>query len=151
MALFGKSFDEKVQSALEKVRGQFPGSDINAKVDDEVVTLTGRAADVQTKSKIMAAFNQAVETKNTINNLSVTQPAAASARPDSPLSAKAAPGLTTATEHRTHEVASGETLTHIAHRYYGDAAKFSKIFEANRDQLKDPDKIKVGQKLKIPV
>ncbi len=51
---------------------------------------------------------------------------------------------------RIHEVASGETLSKIAKQYYGDANKYMKIFDANKDQLKDPDKIRVGQKLKIP-
>jgi nucleoid-associated protein YgaU len=47
-------------------------------------------------------------------------------------------------------VASGDTLSKIAKKFYGDAAQYNKIFEANRDQLKDPDKIQVGQKLKVP-
>jgi nucleoid-associated protein YgaU len=51
---------------------------------------------------------------------------------------------------RIHEVVSGDTLSKIAKAVYGDASKYPKIFEANRDQLSDPDKIKVGQKLKIP-
>jgi nucleoid-associated protein YgaU len=51
---------------------------------------------------------------------------------------------------RTYEVVAGDTLSKIAKRFYGDAAKYPKIFEANRDQLKDPDVIKPGQKLKIP-
>ena len=152
MALFGKSFEEKVQSALEQVRGQFPGSNINVHVsDNDVVTLTGSAPDMDTKSRIMAAFNSEVETKNTINNLTLNQPAMGTLKPATSLGAQASPGLTSATEHRTHAVAAGETLTGIAKHYYGDASKFNKIFEANRDQLKDPDKIKVGQKLKIPV
>ena len=33
---------------------------------------------------------------------------------------------------------------------YGDASLYPQIFEANRDQLTDPDKIRVGQKLRIP-
>jgi len=49
-----------------------------------------------------------------------------------------------------HVVAAGDTLSKIARKYYGDASQYMQIFEANRDQLKDPDKIKVGQKLKIP-
>jgi nucleoid-associated protein YgaU len=49
-----------------------------------------------------------------------------------------------------HEVVSGETLSKIAQRYYGDASLYPKIFEANKDTLKDPDKIRVGQKLRIP-
>lgn len=49
-----------------------------------------------------------------------------------------------------YEVVSGDTLSKIAKKFYGDASKYMKIFDANKDQLKDPDKIKVGQKLKIP-
>ena len=51
---------------------------------------------------------------------------------------------------RIYEVASGDNLSKIAKKFYGDANKYTKIFEANKDQLADPDKIKVGQKLKIP-
>lgn len=51
---------------------------------------------------------------------------------------------------QTHVVVSGDTLSKIAQKYYGDAALYDKIFQANRDILKDPNKISVGQKLKIP-
>ena len=51
---------------------------------------------------------------------------------------------------KVHEVVAGDTLSKIAKSFYGDAGKYMKIFEANKDQLKDPDKIQVGQKLKIP-
>ncbi len=49
-----------------------------------------------------------------------------------------------------HEVAAGDTLSKIAEKYYGDSSLYRDIFEANRDQLDDPDKIQVGQKLRIP-
>ena len=147
MALFGKSLEDKVEDAVKKVRGQFPDSTIDARLDNEVVTLTGRTADIQTKTKIMAAFNEAVETKNTINQIAIEQKPATAAPAANPKPA----GVTLASEPRTHEVAAGDTLTGMAQRYYGDASQFRKIFEANRDQLSDPDKIKVGQKLKIPV
>ena len=51
---------------------------------------------------------------------------------------------------KIHEVVAGETLSKISKQYYGDANKYMKIFEANKDQLSDPDKIKPGQVLKIP-
>ena len=51
---------------------------------------------------------------------------------------------------RVYEVLSGDTLSKIAKKFYGDAGQYMKIFEANKDQLKDPDKIQVGQKLKVP-
>ena len=49
-----------------------------------------------------------------------------------------------------HVVRAGDTLSKIAAHYYGDATLYPKIFEANRDQLTDPNKIRVGQKLRIP-
>ncbi|MEP7273360.1 MAG: LysM peptidoglycan-binding domain-containing protein, partial [Acidobacteriota bacterium] len=50
----------------------------------------------------------------------------------------------------TYAVVSGDTLSKIAKRFYGDANAYQKIFQANTDQLTDPDKIKVGQTLKLP-
>jgi len=49
-----------------------------------------------------------------------------------------------------HTVASGDTLGKIAKTYYGKAGAYMDIFNANRDQLDNPDLIKPGQVLKIP-
>lgn len=54
------------------------------------------------------------------------------------------------TESRTYTVKSGDTLSRISQQFYGSPSHYQKIFEANRDQLSDPDKIRVGQELKIP-
>jgi nucleoid-associated protein YgaU len=51
---------------------------------------------------------------------------------------------------KTYTVKSGDTLGEIAKRELGSANKYMDIFNANRDQLSDPDKIKPGQVLKIP-
>jgi len=50
----------------------------------------------------------------------------------------------------SYTVKAGDTLSKIAEKVYGDAAKFTAIFEANKDILKSADDIKVGQELKIP-
>lgn len=50
----------------------------------------------------------------------------------------------------TYTVKEGDTLSHIAKHYLGNANAYMDIFNANRDQLSDPDKIKPGQVLKIP-
>ena len=49
-----------------------------------------------------------------------------------------------------HTVASGETLGKIAKKYYGKPMKYTAIFEANTDILKNPDVIHPGQELVIP-
>lgn len=51
---------------------------------------------------------------------------------------------------RTHPVKSGDTLSGLAKSYYGNAALFPQIFNANRDKLSNPDQIRVGQVLVIP-
>lgn len=51
---------------------------------------------------------------------------------------------------QTYTVASGDSLSKIAREFYGKASAWPLIFEANRDQLDDPDRIKPGQVLKIP-
>lgn len=55
-----------------------------------------------------------------------------------------------APEAQYHTVASGDWLSKIAAKYYGDAQKFDVIFEANKPMLKDPDEIYPGQVLRIP-
>lgn len=52
--------------------------------------------------------------------------------------------------YHLHTVASGENLSKISKHYFKDANKYMQIFNANKDQLTNPDMIKVGQKLKIP-
>lgn len=52
--------------------------------------------------------------------------------------------------YETYEVKAGDSLSKIAKRVYGNAQSWKRIFEANRDVIKDPDKIYPGQKLKIP-
>jgi nucleoid-associated protein YgaU len=49
-----------------------------------------------------------------------------------------------------HVVAKGDTLSKIAEQYYGDEMLYKKIFEANRDIIKNPDLIQIGWKLRIP-
>jgi nucleoid-associated protein YgaU len=54
------------------------------------------------------------------------------------------------TATKIYEVKSGDSLSKIAKQEYGDGNKWQLIFEANKDVLKDPNKIFPGQKLKIP-
>ena len=55
-----------------------------------------------------------------------------------------------AAQGSTYTVQAGDTLSKIAKEQFGNANDYMKIFNANKDQLTDPDKIKPGQVLKIP-
>lgn len=59
-------------------------------------------------------------------------------------------GVATKDYYTKHTVKSGESLSKIAKEYYKDAMAYKKIFDANRDVLKDPDLIHPGQVLTIP-
>ena len=63
---------------------------------------------------------------------------------------KVVAGAATAAPLTTYTVKPGDTLSKIAKEHLGNASNYMAIFEANKDQLTDPDKIKPGQVLKIP-
>ena len=56
----------------------------------------------------------------------------------------------TRSEGRSYTVKSGDSLSKIAKHEYGDAAQWKKIYEANKDQIKNPDLIYPGQTFRIP-
>ena len=64
--------------------------------------------------------------------------------------AEPAPAAEAAPAEQTYTVADGDTLWAIAERHYGDGSQYTRIFEANRDQLDNPDVIQPGQVLRIP-
>lgn len=51
---------------------------------------------------------------------------------------------------RSYTVQPGDSLSKISKQFYGDANKYMKIFEANKDKLSDPDKVRAGMELLIP-
>jgi len=52
---------------------------------------------------------------------------------------------------QTYTVEAGDTLSKISKQFYGEASLYMNIFEANRDKLKDPNKIQPGMELRIPL
>lgn len=143
MGIFGKSFSQKVQDAVDIINRSGLGiRELKATIDGKIVTLEGQADSMDVKGRVMVEFNRLVETENTVNRIRVEQTQAA------PPVAPAAPEKPA--EETLYEVKPGDTLGAIAQRFYGKASLYPKIFEANRDILSNPDLIKVGQKLKIP-
>jgi len=141
--LFGKSFEDKVNAAITEMKAMNLGvKDLGAQVRDKVVTLTGEAPSREIATMAMQKLDEMVSPDNIINSIKVDKPAPA---PEPEPVVETEPPT-----ERYHMVASGDTLGHIAQKYYGKAGEYMKIFEANRDILDDPNLIKVGQKLKIP-
>ena len=93
------------------------------------VTVSGTAPDQATREKILLAAGNVAGVAEVENRLSVSR-----AEP----------------EAQFHTVARGDTLSAIAKQFYGKANAWNRIFEANRDQLDDPDRIQPGQVLRIP-
>ena len=119
--------------AISVAKGKFQG---NAEERDGKLHWKGTVGSEQEKNEIW----QAIKTIPTWQNDIVA---------DITVSGGGTPGAK-ATSGRTYTVKSGDTLSAIAKQHLGDANAYTKIFEANRDQLSDPDKIKPGQVLKIP-
>ena len=53
-------------------------------------------------------------------------------------------------EPRYYTVEAGDSLASISLRYYGDALEYDRIYQANRDDVRSADRIRVGQRLLIP-
>lgn len=93
------------------------------------VTVKGEAPTQAAKEKITLCCGNVASVTSVENLMSVTHPEP---------------------EAQYHDVVRGDTLSAIAKKYYGDAGKYPKIFEANKPMLSNPDKIYPGQKLRIP-
>ena len=117
--------------AIQQSKGKFHGS---AEERDGKLHFRGTVATEAEKNEIWTAIKTIPTWKNDIvADIQVT----------------GGPAASTAAA-RTYTVKSGDTLSKIAKDHLGNANDYMKIFDANKDQLTDPDKIKPGQVLKIP-
>ena len=103
--------------------------DLAVDVDGDTVKVAGTTPDQATKEKLVVALGNV---------------AGVAAVDESVTAEKVEP------EAVIYVVKKGDTLSAIAQKQYGKASKYTKIFEANRPMLKDPDKIYPGQALRIP-
>jgi len=65
--------------------------------------------------------------------------------PPAAAAAAASAGGASSAPARTYTVQAGDSLSKISKQFYGDANKYMKIFEANKDKLADPNKVNVGR------
>jgi len=123
---------DKYAYAIQACKGKFIG---NAEERDGKLYFNGTVSTENQKNEIWNAIKTIPDwQKEVIANITVT----------------GAPAATT-NQLRTHTVQAGETLSKIAKDELGSASAYMKIFEANKDQLQDPNMIKPGQVLRIPV
>jgi LysM repeat protein len=138
-----QQFDQlklKYQSALNVIEQQQVQLQ-NLHVQDNKLFIRGIAPSEDAKNKVWDQIKLADQNfqNDLIADISVDQNRAMAA----------AAGGGQAQAH-TYTVKAGDNLSKIAKEFYGDANEYMKIYYANRDQLGDPDKIKVGQQLTIP-
>ena len=122
---------EAAEKIKEHIEAENPGvKDLHVEFDDGTVTLTGNSDSPEAAEKaiLMAGNVKGVENiKSEIKS----------------------PPQKEKVEY--YVIVKGDTLSGIAKKYYGKAMDYPRIFEANREVIKDPDKIFVGQKIRIPL
>jgi nucleoid-associated protein YgaU len=132
-SLFGKGKNE-TQAITDLINSELPGKIVNLKVEfnDAVVSLSGDCESTEVKEKaILLAGN--VKGVERVDDTGMRAPAPAAKD-----------------ETVYYEIVKGDTLSKIAKHFYGNAAKYPVIFEANREVIKNADLIYPGQKIRIP-
>lgn len=122
---------QAAESIDAQIKRQAPGSkNLKVEVDGDKVILNGKAASAEELEKaILAAGN--------VRGVSKVEANVETDSDDYMVS-------------DFYEVKSGDTLSGIAKKVYGDANRYNEIFQANKPMLSDPDKIYPGQNLRIP-
>ena len=132
---------DKYAHAIQTAKGKFDGS---AQERDGKLHWSGTVKSEAEANEIWNAIKTIPDWRNEIvADIKVTGAAGGAG-------AAAGTAGAAATAGRTYTVKAGDTLSAIAKDQLGNANSYMKIFEANRDQLTDPDKIKPGQVLRIP-
>ena len=128
--IFGND-DEADEKIAENVEGGNLGIE-NLKVDykEGCVTLSGECDDPEAIEKAVLMIGNMEGVNKVINSTNQQE-------------------LETE-QVKYYEIQSGDTLSKIAKEFYGDAMVYTRIFEANKEVIKDPDLIFVGQKIRIP-
>jgi len=131
--LFGKDSESQAATAIKAMLERettMPITNLDVKYDDGVVTLCGECQNADDKEKaVLLAGNVQFVKKVMADDLKAP-----------PQQAKV----------QYYVVKKGDSLSKIAKEFYGNAMDYPKIFEANREVIKDPDLIYPGQKLRIP-
>lgn len=134
---------EKYSSAVQAAKElRMDGSAVEK---DGKLHFNGTVNSVDEKNQIWSALKTVPDwQKDVVADIKVRPTAAGGPPAGQPASAQQGATPT------SYTVQSGDTLSGISKKLYGHANDYMDIFNANKDQLTDPDKIKPGQVLKIP-
>jgi nucleoid-associated protein YgaU len=116
-------------------------------IQDDKFFLQGAAGSEAIKNRV---WDEVKKVNPSLNDITVDLTVDPAAPPPATAAAAAVASGGSSAGHRTYTVAAGDSLSKIAKNFYGNANLYTKIFEANKDKLSDPDKIKPGQVLVIP-
>ncbi|QDU49950.1 LysM peptidoglycan-binding domain-containing protein [Gimesia panareensis] len=125
------------------IENQFSDSDLSDTAFEPNQTETVKQPQTPDSAQGTTRFNNETR-KPAHNNAWDVNPAQTKSEP-------ASPGQRRQLQYRVHTVRSGETLSEISIRYLGTSRKYREIFNINRDQLRSPNDIREGMKLRIPV
>ena len=130
--ILGRGDDnESVKKLIEEERETMPIEGLQVEVEGDTVKLKGKAKTPEDKVKAaLIAGNIEGVAKVDADALETEEPAVI--------------------DDIFYEVQKGDTLWKIAEIYYKDGSRYKEIFEANREVIKDPDKIYPGQMIRIP-
>jgi len=129
--VFGIGDANAAEKIKENIEANNPGvNNLTVSLDDEICTLGGScdSAEAKEKTVLMAGNMKGV---GSVNGDALNAPAPVA-------------------EPEYYVIKSGDTLWKIAEKFLGNGSKYPEIFEANREVIEDPDKIFVGQKIRIP-
>jgi hypothetical protein len=138
---------QKYQSVLDLIQ-QSGVRLAHLHVQDNKLFMEGEAPSDEIKNRV---WDQIKSVDSTYSDLTCdlrVNPSLASQGPSAHPSGSSAGSA--ANGAKSYTVKPGDSLSKISKQFYGDANQYMKIFEANRDQLTDPNMIQPGQQLKIP-
>lgn len=129
---------EKSIKLIEAVnRLEFSVENLAITIEDDKATVSGEAADLATKEKVILVIGNTNGIGSVEDNMTVA-------------TVEVSEEVVEEIMAQFHTVESGDTLGKIAKEFYGDAMKYPVIFEANKPMLAHPDKIYPGQVLRVP-
>ena len=146
--------DEAVGKIKALIEDNNPGvTDLDVEYDNGIVSLSGECASGAAMQKCALIAGNVQGVSDVYTNKMTIRPAPAAPQGTAGAGAAEAPQSAPPAEERAelYVIESGDTLGKIAQKYYGKASAYMKIFEANREIIEDPDKIYVGQTIRIPL